>query len=469
MIAFLPELYADELVYSWLSRYYVKSGYLSFTYAVEDLYTHQYTRPDVEFLNELKPDVMDVIKRYCNMDRLIQEHTMFSLYGRFLPQDRKKEAYEALLRMNGNFNNLLSIPKNQRGTGRFLRYCPVCAREDREKHGETYWHRIHQIEGIRICRKHHCYLCESKISMDRKKTAGFWDAEALIPQNETMQLCRDEKEIAFTEYIGQVFETVMDFQGKVSAADFLKLRLERYARTNSGASISLDNLYMDYQNFYGENDCMTKGQMQKILLGVKYHVSDICKLAMFAGIPAKELVAIPDTVKDSLREPVYQQVSEELQIDYDLVCKIGEAVLKRYEGRERIVQRRKRAFTWEKMDEEMLPNVRKTVKRLYQTGEERPRRITVSLVQKEMGFPDKRFDKLPKCKAEILKYQETQKEYWARQSVWAYRKLVRESQPVNWSHIRRMTNMRKVDFQGCKVFLDNYGTKEEVEYLQGLI
>ena len=46
MIAFLPELYSDELVYSWLSRYYVKSGCLSFAYVVEDLYVHQYTRPD---------------------------------------------------------------------------------------------------------------------------------------------------------------------------------------------------------------------------------------------------------------------------------------------------------------------------------------------------------------------------------------------------------------------------------------
>ena len=74
----------------------------------------------------------------------------------------------------------------------------------------------------------------------------------------------------------------------------------------------------------------------KILLGVRYHFSDICKLAMFAGISVEELTAIPDTVKDSLRKPVYQQVAEELQVDYDLVCKIGEAVLKRYERKERI-------------------------------------------------------------------------------------------------------------------------------------
>lgn len=150
MIAFFPELYGDELMYSWLARYYVRSGYISCAYVVEDLYVHSYTRPDVEFLNALKPDALEVINRYCDMDRLIQKHTMFSSYGRFLPPGRKQDAYEELIKMHGNFNNLLSIPRNQRGTGRFLRYCPVCAREDREQHGETYWHRIHQIEGIQI-------------------------------------------------------------------------------------------------------------------------------------------------------------------------------------------------------------------------------------------------------------------------------------------------------------------------------
>ena len=52
----------------------------------------------------------------------------------------------------------------------------------------------------------------------------------------------------------------------------------------------------------------------------------------------------------------------------------------------------------------MLPKVRETVKRMYECGDERSRRITVSAVRKEMGLPDKRFDKLPKCKEEILKY-----------------------------------------------------------------
>ena len=151
MIAFFPELYEDELAYSWFSRYYTKSGYLSLRYALDDLYVKRYVNPDTEFVNELRPEVKELVIKHCGMEKLILGHTMFSSYGRFLPDAKKQEAYRALLDMNGNFNNLLAIPKNRRGTGRTLRYCPLCVKEDRKAYGETYWHRIHQIQGIQIC------------------------------------------------------------------------------------------------------------------------------------------------------------------------------------------------------------------------------------------------------------------------------------------------------------------------------
>ena len=148
MIAFFPELYEDELAYSWFSRYYTKSGYLSLRYALDDLYVKRYVNPDTEFVNELRPEVKELVIKHCGMEKLILGHTMFSSYGRFLPDAKKQEAYRALLDMNGNFNNLLAIPKNRRGTGRTLRYCPLCVKEDRRAYGETYWHRIHQVQGM---------------------------------------------------------------------------------------------------------------------------------------------------------------------------------------------------------------------------------------------------------------------------------------------------------------------------------
>lgn len=470
MIAFFPEIYEDELVYSQLARYYVKSGYLSLAYALEDLYVHKYTVPDIEFLNEMKPEVMALMNRDLNMDTIIEEHTMFPYYGRFLSKERKRQAFEALTAMHGNFNNLLAIPKNQRGVGKNLCYCPVCAQEDREKYGETYWHRSHQLQGVRICGKHRCYLIETSVSMNRKASPGLYDAETVAKKTENVILCEDGKEIALAEYMLQVFLSRMDFLGTVSAADFIRLKLENYHRSDSGASISLESLYQDYQEFYNGNSIMTRTQIQKVLSGARRNFNDICQLAMFAGISAQELATIPENVQETLREPVFVQVAEELQMDYELVHRIGEAVLRQYEGRER-VQRKcgKRIYAWEKMDESLLPEVRDTVKRLRGTGMERPQRITVSSVTKAMGLPDKRFDKLPKCREEIIRYQETQKEYWAREVVWAYKKLIQEGREVSWRQIRSLTNMRKIDFQNCKQFLAQYAGEDIVEQLQGLV
>ena len=67
MIAFFPELYEDELAYSWFSRYYTKSGYLSLRYALDDLYVKRYVNPDTEFVNELRPEVKELVIKHCGM------------------------------------------------------------------------------------------------------------------------------------------------------------------------------------------------------------------------------------------------------------------------------------------------------------------------------------------------------------------------------------------------------------------
>ena len=72
MIAFFPELYEDELAYSWFSRYYTKSGYLSLRYALDDLYVKRYVNPDTEFVNELRPEVKELVIKHCGMAVILQ-------------------------------------------------------------------------------------------------------------------------------------------------------------------------------------------------------------------------------------------------------------------------------------------------------------------------------------------------------------------------------------------------------------
>ena len=162
MIGFMPEIYPDELLYSRFARYYERSGYMAYIFAAEDLFQNKNERPDVEFINRLTQDAQSVIHKKMSADEVIMNHTMFPYYGRFLGKERRTEAYCALLKTDGNYRNLLPIPKAKRQ--RFLRYCPMCVNMDRDKYGETYWHRAHQMQSVDICPVHFCVLQNTDIA-----------------------------------------------------------------------------------------------------------------------------------------------------------------------------------------------------------------------------------------------------------------------------------------------------------------
>ena len=86
-----------------------------------------------------------------------------------------------------------------------------------------------------------------------------------------------------------------------------------------------------------------------------------------------------------------------------------------------------------------------------------------------MKLPDKRIDRLPLCKAEIMRYKESQKEYWAREVVWAYEKIIKEGGIVCWRHIRDLTNIRNVDFQACKPYINKYADGKTTAAILGLL
>ena len=77
MIRYFPTAYPDELLYSQLSRYYVKSGYLAYIYAAEELYQRKAVRPDMEFVNPFTSVTLQMITKRMTMEDVIMKHTMF--------------------------------------------------------------------------------------------------------------------------------------------------------------------------------------------------------------------------------------------------------------------------------------------------------------------------------------------------------------------------------------------------------
>lgn len=101
MIACFPEIYPDELLYSLLARYYMKSGYMAYTFVAQDLYIKKTIRPDIEFLNQFTKEALEMITKDMSMAEIVEKHTMFPYYGRFLNRDRRERAFNALVSMEG--------------------------------------------------------------------------------------------------------------------------------------------------------------------------------------------------------------------------------------------------------------------------------------------------------------------------------------------------------------------------------
>lgn len=115
MISYFPAIYPDELVYSWLCRYYVHSGFFSNRSAMQELYCKRSDNPSKEFIGNLNPGAMEQIARMYPLDKLVLEHTMCLQYARFIPLEQKKTALYRLGHDNCDAHYLFCVlPRSER-------------------------------------------------------------------------------------------------------------------------------------------------------------------------------------------------------------------------------------------------------------------------------------------------------------------------------------------------------------------
>lgn len=418
MIAYLPALYEDELVYSWFARYFAHM-YPSYTNALEDLMENKNTRADFEFINHLDADAKETITKIIPMEDLIMGHTMFPSY-RFIGHGRLCNALESMANSEEDVHRLLPVSKNRTSEQvHYIKYCPLCAIETKEIYGEAYWARQANIRNIDICTKHKCKLKNTNIRISGKQSARLYIAEEEI--NDTVpELVEDGLELHLAEYITDVFQSPIYMDNTVKIGEFLNSKLEgtKYLSAR-GKARNITMLFNDFMEFYKElpNQGITKlSQMQKIFTGYRWDFYDVCQIAFFLGISVNELVnpKLPERSQTELfNEKVARLYDAGLgchRIAREMGCSSSTARnanrIKPKAEHDYSVRKGIKKGDWEQMDKEMLQQVRDTCKQIYYNDGGRPGHVTVNAVCRALGFPDKRFDYLPKCREVIYGYEE---------------------------------------------------------------
>ncbi|MFQ7521939.1 MAG: TnsD family Tn7-like transposition protein [Terrisporobacter sp.] len=162
---FFPKMYEDELLYSAIARYHIRSGNISYSYTTKDIFG----RVTVKSSIYLPSNISNLVKnlplnnKVSEMD-IIMNHTLYPFYTAFQDEITSKKILDLMLSDDGsNIYNTVGICASKISIPKFLKFCTECFKEDIANHGEAYWHRVHQIECVMVCPKHKIILEDSTV------------------------------------------------------------------------------------------------------------------------------------------------------------------------------------------------------------------------------------------------------------------------------------------------------------------
>lgn len=443
MISYLPKIYADELVYSWFCRIYVHGGYLTHKAALSDLFEKRSCNPSKEFIGYLNAEAKKIISRVIPINKLVAEHTMFPQYARYFSADEKLAALRLLGEGSTDPSHLFTI-LIRNSNSEWMRYCPLCVKEDKEKYGETYWHRAHQIRNINLCSKHKCCLINSSVSIRNEAAFSFFPAQTNVKEAEIIY-SHNGLEHRFTDYCAKLVDAPTSFSNTPPISSILyKAMKDTPYMKSTGRSRCTKRLYEDITDFYSSIKLQNPigfSQIQRALLGNLAEFTTITQIAFFLGI------AVEDLINPNISEA---EIAEERESHY---------------------MRGSAPVDWEQLDNDTAPVLEKLAYDIYNGANGRPDRVSEKMICRKLGLLSHQLENMPKCTAILKRYSEPYASAWARRIIWAYDKLLEErhGKPFYWSDIRKLSGVKKLKSEIIMPFLPKFTTPEKTAAIIELI
>ncbi|MCD9186290.1 MAG: TnsD family transposase [Pyrinomonadaceae bacterium] len=321
MLGFFTDPFPDEILYSAAARYHHRAKNKRTSVTARDWFGEDAYRVVVDFPSHLDYLISALPKGHIyTADILIEKHTLFPFYVPFLPAGRAEKIREYLRSSvdGGAVYPLLGM-LTSKITLNALRYCPLCAEEDRQQYGEAYWHRVHQIPGVFACAKHKLFLNDGyahpRSVEDRNK--HFVCAEEVINLSliQPLDLTNADHKVHF-----QIAEDV-EWLSKNNLNDLTLSDFNaryRYVLFNSrlltfGGSLSLTKIKQKFTELFSaellnETACLVKGKSTWIDRlfnnpdGTQHPVRHLLFL-QFCNYSLEEFIKLPTKIKPFGKPP----------------------------------------------------------------------------------------------------------------------------------------------------------------------
>lgn len=258
-----PTPYPDELLYSILARYNVRSGNTSPKTTLKELFGINTITAVVDMPSDIDALICRLPKaKKLDAEALIMNNTLFPYYTAFLHETRVL-AIKAAMRGDGGgrIHTMAGIMASTISTPQYLRFCPQCNLEDEQKYGEYYWHRLHQMPGAIICPTHTTLIQDSTVKLDLQNRHEFIAANENNCTNNPPHMKYSDKDIYSLlllardiEWIVGNYELVRNYiKNHEGTRECYISGLQNKGYATSKGRVYQKDLVHDFIGFYGDD------------------------------------------------------------------------------------------------------------------------------------------------------------------------------------------------------------------------
>lgn len=248
MITTMTEIYPDEILYSWFARYHKINGNLKLSDTVYDLCNYNsksFSLNQTFGLNNLCNNILEILN--YTPEYLIRNHTIFPYFKPFMNRQKSKKIIEKM-KGNKSISRSSIIKINSINNSNEFKICPKCYIEDKEKYGEAYIHRIHQLCGMNICNKHSMRL----ININYNKCL-FIDLDDIEKEIKEETLITDKKLITLGQDIMSIINSEYWYEQDLdNIKELYKKKLTERCYRNKDGFIKRSKLIGDFKKFYSD-------------------------------------------------------------------------------------------------------------------------------------------------------------------------------------------------------------------------
>ena len=172
MLGCFPDPYPDELLYSVCARFHERVQYSNKKSTLWELFGDEAAIAVVDLPSNLGNLVLALPPGSpYTVDRIINDHTLLPFFVPFL---NPKQVQQLRADMKGSRGPSIHIRSGVMASTiqppDHLKFCPLCVQEDKQRFGECYWHRLHQLPGVEICPEHQTSLIASQVRIQNPQT-----------------------------------------------------------------------------------------------------------------------------------------------------------------------------------------------------------------------------------------------------------------------------------------------------------